>query len=1281
MEQVLAAIHTLFHGADQNACAQANEWLTRFQQTSDAWSTALQLLQHPSSEVQFFGAGILYTKAKSDWTISSSVADGTAAGGGERVAPGGISAAEQGQLMNQVLTALKALCEPSKPTAPFVLSKLAQSLGVMSVKTPRGPSSLLASVLPLSGSPFPSAAWVVLLELLSGLGEEVARASMGYAKGEEVKAQLRSQVEQVAAAIAKALREANQIMQQQQPQQLQALSPLLAKALQVLLSWREYGLSLVLQHSSGILSSLLELCARWCSVPLASSDAPGQLALLSAAVETLEALVREGTYPRPKGRDQCVDLIVQLIVQACKPVYERTVAECVMIRARSAQGQNQAGAGEILDRADQLCLLICRLSCALGESEGDMDYLACVPGSDEFPALSPGGTNAASPTPHAQANPLHLQFFELHLQFTSHPYHRVLVELSLETWVVLQDLPVAQRKFAWLKGEVFVALLAALLRQVAYPRAFRAWNEPMGLAALASGAGGAAAASPSELASAAYWSETFSEDRDAWLRFRAMLLDSFLSIHAILGSRYVELLAQAFASGEEQQGSSPPASSTPSWQRMEAILCALNFISADVRDSFSNEEDGSIDDKRMLHQHLSAIQARLWVLAPPTPAANMGAEAARAQAASAAASVAPPLLLASCCAFLKSFAFLACYAPPQQAQEMLERSVAFLLGVLPHTQAPQVPAASSRARRGASSSSGDSGADDGLFSSEYGALADRPNVAGLAFRSLCTEGGAAPAGASSPSTGTMLSHSPAVLAEVVRLLFRAPGWSEHVSTDMKRLWLEGLSALVASIAFSDDSVAQLRACIDAARGGAAAAPAMSSMRMASSYLTEITNPILGGLTAVMAHVAAGQQQAATAALAAGSAGAATWTPPAAELDAVRAELQKHVSLLLGVLERLAPPMPPSLLQAREDLLELVDGVVKTGQQPAWLAPSVAFQVFSAAWPALQQACAFLTPLRDGDTLNLIVRLYACTFPLLYPHELAPLLPALLQTALPLYRALPLSSVLDLLRTAVSTGHFGAHPEWRDQWNACLATLYRSTMAHVKDAADGMRGHAELMESFWPCLTAFYSHATYAFVSNPANTLPHLLQLTVSVLDSLSTHRGALLATLKFLESFLGDTAPVDLLDPLSKRELHTIINGVVAEQGSGLVRQLVANVTDGATLPPLLDRHIFSLLFKAQQRWPDARDAGVPKWISTALMSPFVSSALPHLSEDDKMAFLALLLQPAIRSKIHQWNNLWTEFCKVCRREESMEALKSFQVMPQGTLRSSPQIEAAFATL
>lgn len=518
----------------------------------------------------------------------------------------------------------------------------------------------------------------------------------------------------------------------------------------------------------------------------------------------------------------------------------------------------------------------------------------------------------------------------------------------------------------------------------------------------------------------------FLDDPDAFLRFRAILLETFLSIHAILGPRYVEMLARALegetsGAGAAGVGAGAGAGADLPWQRVEAILSALLPITQELSAEFA-DEGAPVERKRAVHDQLAAILRKVWTLAPPTPAPGAAPEAASAQIAAGAA--VPPLLLSTCCAFIKSYSFLYEYAAPQQAQEMLERSVAFLLGAMPHTQT-QTQAAQSKASASA-------------FTSENGQLSDQANVAGLAFRSLCSE--CLPA-------SQMLVRTPALLGEVVRLLFSAGGFSERVGAPMKSLWVQGLASLVALIAYSADSVAQMQAALQQGGAGISGASGGASMAMATSYLHEISSPMLNALRAVFAHL-----QAAQAAHAATGAPGAYVSPPA-EMEAVRTELHTQLELLRSALEHLSLPTSPAVLQHKAELIDLVVSV-PAGAAAASAPPSVALGVFQTAWPMLQQASALLLPLRDAETLGVVVRIYASAIPLLYPHELGPLLGPLVQAGLALYAALPLPPVLDLLDRAVAAHTFGAAVDMRDMWNSALTQVYKCTMINTKVRGQG-----------------------------------------------------------------------------------------------------------------------------------------------------------------------------------------------------------------------------------
>ncbi len=64
-QQLLAALHALYHNEDASVKDQANKWLEQWQTTSDAWTVADRVLHDPGSamEAQYFCAQTLRTKA------------------------------------------------------------------------------------------------------------------------------------------------------------------------------------------------------------------------------------------------------------------------------------------------------------------------------------------------------------------------------------------------------------------------------------------------------------------------------------------------------------------------------------------------------------------------------------------------------------------------------------------------------------------------------------------------------------------------------------------------------------------------------------------------------------------------------------------------------------------------------------------------------------------------------------------------------------------------------------------------------------------------------------------------------------------------------------------------------------------------------------------------------------------------------------------------------------------------------------------------------------------
>lgn len=68
-EQVIAAVRALYHAPDLAQKAQANQWLTSFQHSEEAWQVPFGLLTPAQpDEVQFFAATLLVRKVKSEWS-------------------------------------------------------------------------------------------------------------------------------------------------------------------------------------------------------------------------------------------------------------------------------------------------------------------------------------------------------------------------------------------------------------------------------------------------------------------------------------------------------------------------------------------------------------------------------------------------------------------------------------------------------------------------------------------------------------------------------------------------------------------------------------------------------------------------------------------------------------------------------------------------------------------------------------------------------------------------------------------------------------------------------------------------------------------------------------------------------------------------------------------------------------------------------------------------------------------------------------------------------------
>ena len=73
-QQLVEAIHTLYHGTDSQTKKQTGSQLEAWQQTESAWSLSDTILHDPSSsmEAQYFCAQTLRTKVQSETAESTS---------------------------------------------------------------------------------------------------------------------------------------------------------------------------------------------------------------------------------------------------------------------------------------------------------------------------------------------------------------------------------------------------------------------------------------------------------------------------------------------------------------------------------------------------------------------------------------------------------------------------------------------------------------------------------------------------------------------------------------------------------------------------------------------------------------------------------------------------------------------------------------------------------------------------------------------------------------------------------------------------------------------------------------------------------------------------------------------------------------------------------------------------------------------------------------------------------------------------------------------------------
>eukprot|EP00887_Chlorella_sp_A99_P002079 scaffold21.g2079.t1 len=152
---VAAAVATLYSG-DAAQQAQANAWLTGWQQSQDAWAAAFALLAaEQPHEVQFFAAAALVRKVRAEWSKLET---------GQRQ--------PLGQAIRSKLQEVVSWHSP--PVSPMVTRQLCAALAAaVGVSGGEGGSELVAQALALLG-PSP-ALWLALLTALAEEADDLDR--------------------------------------------------------------------------------------------------------------------------------------------------------------------------------------------------------------------------------------------------------------------------------------------------------------------------------------------------------------------------------------------------------------------------------------------------------------------------------------------------------------------------------------------------------------------------------------------------------------------------------------------------------------------------------------------------------------------------------------------------------------------------------------------------------------------------------------------------------------------------------------------------------------------------------------------------------------------------------------------------------------------------------------------------------------------------------------------------------------------------------------------------
>lgn len=506
---------------------EANKFLMAFAETAACWEISLQLLSSSADAgIQFYAANLLYMKVQKQW--------------------GTISESAQSSLGRQLFLLFDALCDSTAPVETVVVERFCLLLSIVCAKhhDAENVGFLASRTLERAQAASQRGEWnalMVCLSMAAALGESSTRSDFGRRNQEELDRQLEQAQPAFLQLFAFCYVEADSAP---------AGFSLRRRSAQALRSWSGRGVTL--GDVEQLMPSLLDFM-------LAALQAPGALV----------------------GRDAAGDAAVgdasaaQSFLAAAAESAD-TLSAFLRVREVPRRAARERAALKVVEAASKMEGALC-VSALMGDDDGShklMTFLTTVV-SQELSTVVRGDASA-------------LRLVGLLLDCARDPRVQ-LGSLVLDSWLELQDIPVAERH-PFMGAELYKGVLHATLHQLAYPAAPRP-----------SGADGGAAPSALRAAFAALERSEGVVDEDALLQLR----EGPSGACDVLITCYYVLRADFFSEGMRfcrERGMA--------WQAAEAVLFAASAVS---------KECGAWLRRREKRARSNSLPARNAAAPPLTP--------------------------------------------------------------------------------------------------------------------------------------------------------------------------------------------------------------------------------------------------------------------------------------------------------------------------------------------------------------------------------------------------------------------------------------------------------------------------------------------------------------------------------------------------------------------------------------------------------------------------------------------------------------------------------------